>query len=152
MLTLIIVASLLAFFFVLSNLVWFFFCKHKSEVLKIVDKSFTQSVSDSLDEKFKLLKEISDLKNKNVKMAMFIANNDIYEINKKNDVLIFENNELRKKIDVLQTKVECQESFVRGANMGYEALSDCNPTFFKPDVPTTTTVVVEEIENNLKLN
>ena len=85
-------------------------------------------------------------------MAMFIANNDIYEINKKNDVLIFENNELRKKIDVLQTKVECQESFVRGANMGYEALSDCNPTFFKPDVPTTTTVVVEEIENNLKLN
>ena len=155
MLTLIIVASLLAFFFVVSNLVWFFFCKHKSEILEITDKSFTQSVRDSFDEKFKLSKEISYLKDKNVEMAMFIATHDIYEINKKNDILMVENDELRKKIDILQTKVECQESFVRGANMGYEALSACNPSLFKPDAPASTTVVVEEIEdkpeNKLKI-
>lgn len=124
MLTLIIVASLLAFFFVVSNLVWFFFCKHTSELLEITDKSFTQSVRDSFDEKVKL--------------------------SRKNDILMVENDELRKKIETSQTKVDCQENFVRGSNMGYEALSTCNPSLFKPDFPTSTTVVVEEVEEEVK--
>jgi hypothetical protein len=72
------------------------------------------------------------------------------ELFAENDLLREANSKYVKQIEILQTKVECQESFVRGSNMEYEALSVCNPSLFKPDVPASTTVIVEEVEDKPK--
>ena len=117
MLTLIIVASLLAFFFLVSNLVWLFFYKRKLKEINSLQKEGTQLRFDEFDSRIKstLSTEITDLKTKNTQFHEDIiklrkenvelrnSNNDLlsenYHLKDTNTKLNNENIFLRKKID-----------------------------------------------------